>query len=553
LEASAAEAGVEIWYGCVIFDLVMEEGRVAALFAARPGGLFEIRASATVDSSGDGDVCAAAGAQFTMGRESDGICNFFSLIPGIRKEGRCGFLNFDGGIVDPTSIQDLTRARRLGLSHLRRPEGFTAENRYNYISPMVGLRQSRQIIADYVLTVDDQVVMRHFPDTIAYGSCHLDDHRKDFHNASDQMVFWHWGLGFWDRWIVHELPLRSLLPKNVDGLLVACRALGVTSEAASLFRMQRDMQRVGEAAGVTAALASKQGVTPRGVDVSSVQETLRSRGGMRHIHELWQSQTDPRWANSVYREDLPVDSYPSAQELALRLERSWGSIVLWQLCHDPDHGPALLEEVLLTGGPHARWWASCGLAMLGNPAGAEVLLQTLEARDSTLPLPPDFPVWHDGWKEHTAPRWLVAAVLLGVLRCRRAVTPIAGLLSPRENTPVFGCKEDAEIRCGAAVRALGRIGDSSAEPALREFLKNSEHHSHTHGFSRGGEWLRSGVGFDIGWSLRLAAIEALTKIGVPSPEAAAAFLTHPEPTARRYAEKVYRSAKLALEPLSSAA
>jgi NADPH-dependent 2,4-dienoyl-CoA reductase/sulfur reductase-like enzyme len=545
LEHLAVEAGVRLEYGAVAVEVRKDGDRVTGILAAMPGRLVDVRAAVTVDASGDGDLCAKAGARFTLGRASDGVCNYFSVVPGIRRDGDCHFLNFDGGVVDATDIADLTRARRQGLGHLRRPEGFTPENRFIYISPLLGLRESRHIETDYVLTVDDQVGGRCFPDTIAYGSCHLDDHRLDSYNASDEIMLWHCALGFWDRWVGHELPYRCLLPKGIEGLLIACRALGVTDEAATLFRMQRDMQRVGEAAGVAAALAAARGVTPRQVDVADIQRGLRRRhGGLLGPEQLQPDYETERWReNAVFRQDKPTVELLPAADLCRRLEQTWGSILLWQLVHDTERGAPLLHEVLRSGGPHARWWAAAGLAMLGCDDGADVLLKALGERDRTVPLPPDFPEWHLGWKAHTPPRWFTAAVLLGKIRCREAVAPIAVLLADESPDLVFYQEEhDRLLRQGAAVRALGRIGDSMAIPALRAFLERTESEplrQRCHGI----RWLRDDVGFDLSWCIRLPAAAALAACGAPDPTAAEPYLDHPEPTARRYARRVFEDAK----------
>ena len=54
-----------------------------------------------------------------------------------------------------------------------------------------------------------------------------------------------------------EIPYRCILPKNIEGLLIACRSASMTADAHYGFRMQNDIQRIGEVAGIAAALSIK--------------------------------------------------------------------------------------------------------------------------------------------------------------------------------------------------------------------------------------------------------------------------------------------------------
>ena len=252
--------------------------RLSGVVAAGPLGAVVYRAKAFVDSTGDADVAALASVPFTLGRESDELPHAYSLSSGrLDKAGNLICTNFDAGYVDPTDATDITRARLLGMRHYRR-DRFTPEDRLLYIAPILGLRQSRQIVGDYRLTLSDQIFGRQFPDTIAFARAHYDNHSFDFENESDEAVLWVWLLGNWQRMIGCEIPYRCLLPRNVEGLLVACRAISLTTDAHHELRMQRDMQRIGEAAGIAAAMCAKVGVTPRQLDVRAAPGGAAPRG-----------------------------------------------------------------------------------------------------------------------------------------------------------------------------------------------------------------------------------------------------------------------------------
>jgi hypothetical protein len=77
------------------------------------------------------------------------------------------------------------------------------------------------------------------------------------------------------RW--YGVPYRCLLPKNVEGLLVAGRSLSATSDAAGAVRVMPPVMAMGQAAGTAAALAVKENTTPRCVDVAQLIQTLKDR------------------------------------------------------------------------------------------------------------------------------------------------------------------------------------------------------------------------------------------------------------------------------------
>ena len=155
-------------------------------------------------------MAARAGAQFTLGREGDGVQHTFTQLGGFL--GGYGNLGLGGcptdlGYADLTDAADLTRARRLGLNHLyERVVETEGWHDFLYIGPPLGLRQSRQIVGDYQLTLADQIAARCFDDCIGYMQAHFDDHAFDYENESDEAALWTWLLGGWGEIIGCEVP-----------------------------------------------------------------------------------------------------------------------------------------------------------------------------------------------------------------------------------------------------------------------------------------------------------------------------------------------------------
>jgi FAD-dependent oxidoreductase family protein len=114
-------------------------------------------------------------------------------------------------------------------------------------APQLGVRQTRLLEGEYVVTKEDIVGRRTFPDVIARG--------RDYYT-----------------------PYRSLLPRGVDGLLVAGRCYAATPEAQKISREIPPLMVMGEAAGTAAALSLESGVAPRRVDVATLQKRLVAQG-----------------------------------------------------------------------------------------------------------------------------------------------------------------------------------------------------------------------------------------------------------------------------------
>lgn len=153
---------------------------------------------------------------------------------------------YDG--VDPA---DMTAAEFAARDHIAEAVDYVRENLPGFeraymvdVAPQMGVRQTRLLQGEYVMTKDDVTTRRHFADTVARG--------RDYY-----------------------YPYRSLLPREVDQLLVAGRHYSATPEAQKMSREIPPCMAMGQAVGVAAALAVEQGIIVRAVSPLEIQ------GGMR--------------------------------------------------------------------------------------------------------------------------------------------------------------------------------------------------------------------------------------------------------------------------------
>lgn len=180
--------------------------------------------------------------------------------------------------IDGTNPEDLTLAQVNGKKAILRQLAFYKKYFKGFekafvaeIAGIVGIRESREIVTDYVLTAEDVVRKRKFDDMFCQSNYPIDIHGAVLQNRylNDTPVD--------DRpW--YEIPFRSLLVKDVENLLVAGRCIGTDFIAEATSRIQPNARSSGEAAGIGAAIALRDGVSVHQVDGANVREIMVSHG-----------------------------------------------------------------------------------------------------------------------------------------------------------------------------------------------------------------------------------------------------------------------------------
>jgi len=133
----------------------------------------------------------------------------------------------------------------------------------------IGVRETRRIVGAYVLTQDDILAGRKFPDAIACGAYPIDIHDP----ASARLVARRLPPGEY-----YTIPYRSLLPQGADNLIAAGRCISATHEAFAAFRVSAIVMAIAQAAGTAAALAQRSGVSPPDLPVATLRQRLHERG-----------------------------------------------------------------------------------------------------------------------------------------------------------------------------------------------------------------------------------------------------------------------------------
>jgi hypothetical protein len=129
------------------------------------------------------------------------------------------------------------------------------ENSFIVLSNMqLGTRGGRRVVGDYVVKKEDMNAKDPFKDTVAI-----------FPNLDDENPLMY-------------MPYRCLIPRNVDNMLVACRAFSSDAVINDAFNLIHHCIALGQAAGAAAAQAINAGVDVRKVDIKALQATLKKQG-----------------------------------------------------------------------------------------------------------------------------------------------------------------------------------------------------------------------------------------------------------------------------------
>ena len=177
---------------------------------------------------------------------------------------------------DGTNPRQLTKGQNLLVKGaleiteiLRReyPAGF-ANAKVTHV-PDIGVRETRHIVGKYVMNAIDVMSGREFEDSIGCGGHHID---TDTAPAEVRAM----GMSHWK----YHIPYSVMLPEKIKNLLVAGRAVSATKLASGTLRVSVSCMQMGEAAGVAAAMAAKEGISPDEIDVQAMRKILIDGGAI---------------------------------------------------------------------------------------------------------------------------------------------------------------------------------------------------------------------------------------------------------------------------------
>jgi len=320
-------AGVHLLFNTQVAAIEQSDGCITAVITAGKDGLHANTATVYVDGTGDADLAAWAGAPYAQGDAAGevqpaSLCFTLSNVDAYayafgnhpyshllhtRMDSEkytllsdlhlCnnlvgpGTVGFNAGHLwgvdntDPASVTPALIAGRKIAAQFRDalaeylPAAF-ANAHLVATAPLMGIRETRRIIGDYVLTVEDYLARRSFADEIGRNCYPVDIHTAQ-HEVSDALQGTVSAMDRFPRYArgeSHGIPYRSLIPQGVKNVLVAGRSISTDRPVQASVRVMPVCLVTGEAAGMAAALACETGGDVRAVDVHNLRERLQAEG-----------------------------------------------------------------------------------------------------------------------------------------------------------------------------------------------------------------------------------------------------------------------------------
>lgn len=319
---------VEVFYNTLAVGAVVDNNTIKGVVIQNKNGRQIVAGKIVIDCTGDADIAALAGVPCRVGRENkdeynepDAPLTADTKVQGLTTAVRLRYVGFDATLPEEIvpykysadselpqggatiwsmpngqvgfnctqvyghghEVKDLTEleleARKQAISVVYYYQTKKGYRHYALVSiaPSIGIRETRRIIGEYVLTENDLLSGKSFEDCIAICNYYIDVHSVDSNRS-----------GGLSRWVpTYDIPFRCLVPLQIENLIVAGRCISGTHIAMGSYRIQPTCYALGHAAGTAAALAVKNNIRPRDFILPplaqnqylyALQSTLREEG-----------------------------------------------------------------------------------------------------------------------------------------------------------------------------------------------------------------------------------------------------------------------------------
>jgi flavin-dependent dehydrogenase len=420
------KAGADIWFGVLGCGAFVENGRVEGIVVATPQGRGVVLARVVIDSTGNADIAAAAGAACVY-TDGSGVAVQGAGLPPRQLGAR--YTNTDWTFIDDSDVIDVWRAFVIAKDKFK--------SAYD-LGQLIDTRERRRVVGDFVMSPLDILNHRTYPDTIAIARSNFDSHGFTIHplfllRPPDRKE------------VLVSVPYRCLLPKGLDGILVTGLGASAHRDAMPVIRMQADIQNQGYAAGMAAAMAAKAGKSVRDIDIRALQKHLVEKGNL------------PR--NVLMDKDSFPLSKEKVKEAMERVANEYDGLEV-VLAHLEDAMPLLREAYKAATDEKQKLAYAHILGMLGDATGVNTLLEAVRSSE-----------WDKGWNftgmgQYGASVSPLDSIIIALGRTgdKRAVKIIIERVEQLDPNSEFS-------HCRAVAMALEKIGDAAAARSVATLLK----------------------------------------------------------------------------------
>ncbi len=339
LDKKMDDAGVDVLLHTQFVDVVVSANIITHVIIYNRSGLHAIKTRAVIDATGNAEVAFKSGCETMKGRKEDGkmtpaslIFHVYNidekaltkyiekerdpklrkLISGLREQGVWNFpydifiatkLVEEGEFyintnrltgVDGTDGVSLSEGMKRGRKEIHRLMEIFKRNipgfenaKIKTIAPQMGIRETRRIVGDFILTVEDLAQDKPFDDCIGFSMYGWDLPDPDKPSvqpfAYDEVSGYKYKI---KKGLSTPLPYRIMLPKPVANLICPGRAVSVEGQVLGPVRVMAPCMAMGEAAGMAARQVVQNDVSFAEINIEKLREKLKNTGAIINTEQL---------------------------------------------------------------------------------------------------------------------------------------------------------------------------------------------------------------------------------------------------------------------------
>ena len=400
-----------------------------------------IKSGIIIDATSDGHIIRMTDVKKEYGRPQDGATVPFT----VRTQYVNGKLfysdNKDSGHLNQYDERDFSRKTIFAHANSSR---LLSEGEFVNLALHTGVREGLTYEGEDCVRYGD-IIYRRTPDKILFWA-YSDLDRHGYDRAIDEQLFQDW-------WVISNLatvtttipvPMGSVVPKGIRGLVTAGRCMSCDTYSQSAVRMNRDMFRMGECVGRAAAMAVAQGVDFLAIDYSAFLARVRELGCFEpHAGRIFGfNETHHLYLNKM-------------KTLGLEPDPKYSHLLPWENIYEPvEFNVDNAFHLLKTTAPGVAIW-SCYTASDKNAVSERLYAEMTGTTDVT-------------YKYN-------CAIALGILSDRRAVNALREIVEKRDCFYFTDNRRSNQFRSAVAICLLGRLGDKEDLSALYEILSDEEY------------------------------------------------------------------------------
>ena len=407
---------VDIKYESKIIGVYLEKNKVTGVKWLDNGKIRNTACKYIIDSTGDAYICEICGCETTYGRDSDKKMQPFTSVRSyISEENKLRNSNHDSGLINQFDPQELTNC--IISAHADWLEEDYSQSGFLRLNSLIGIREGTRIIGEELPTLGDLLFGKINEKTLFYATADLDKHGLDYALDSEILNDWTVAANLGSLNVCVPVPLGSLIPKGYEGILAAGRCLSVSRDLSTCIRMERDMQKCGEAAAVIAFSAIKDGY----IDYNKLKDLLTESGCYDQENDIG------------YHFGFPGNKEPVKINFLTNFDE--------------------IESVLKTTAPGVAIWSAYLLNEKIKPC-----LKEWQTSDN------------DNLRKHSA-------IALGLLRDEACLPVIREMITGRDSLMLTDCRKKNQIRLHIAMYIAGKLCDTKITDELIDIITNDNEFS----------------------------------------------------------------------------